>query len=124
MEDYIGKKYQTGLKAEADIHAGGNFFWSLYKDELILNQDSTAQLKRIYLKNNGFDINKEKIILEGTHNTPQQGHYLFEVILNNENVQHKYCCEIIENDKLICHGFYQFRNTNNNTYITELFNII
>ena len=124
MTKYSENKYQTDFKAEADIHAGGNFFWSLYKDQLILHSDSSAQLKRVYLKDNGLDINKEEIILEGTHYFPKVGHYLFEVELQNSNIRYKYCCEIVNDDKLICHGYYQLRESSNMTYVTELFNII
>jgi hypothetical protein len=120
---YTNRTYQSAIKAEADVHAGGNFFWSFYRDYLILEDDGKAIMKRVYLKSQGAEINKEILLYEGVHKRPDNGYYLFDLHLENKLSRRSWCCEIVEGDKLVCHGNFEVKGVRT-TLETELFKLV
>jgi len=50
MDRLTGKEFRTSIKVIADIHAGGNFFWTTYYDKLIFKEDNSIELIRVYEK--------------------------------------------------------------------------
>lgn len=121
MDRLTNFEFRTATKVNADIHAGGNFFWTTYYDKLRFENDNLLSLIRVYEKNNSVELSKEELLFKGDYNEPKVGYYEVEMTLKNINNTSilKYCGKIIDNDTLICHGYRKFNESSQ--YESELF---
>jgi hypothetical protein len=81
-------------------------------------------LKRIYSNNNGTEIHEEITIFEGKFINPSNGYYLFDLELKNQYSERKWSCDLVEKNKLICHGTLKLIGENQLKYESEIFEII
>jgi len=123
MKEYLNKIFETPQKASADIVAGGNIIWHVFHYELVLLSDYSAIIYKIISENNGIKKGSKTILFEGHYNSPRNGYYSFELKLNNNQISKYWCCQITEDEKLICHGYWWYNNSDEKHLETELFGI-
>ena len=120
--DYLANcEFRTATKVDADIHAGGNFFWTTYYDKLKFDNENLVSFFRVFEKNNSIELLKEELLFKGNYDKPKVGYYDVEMTLVhiNRKIIIRYCGKLIDNDTLICHGYRKFEDTSN--YESEIF---
>lgn len=117
------RQFKTAIKADADIHAGGNFFWKTYYEKLIFKDNNRVELVRVLLKENGTERLEETLLSGGVFKNPTIGYYDVEIELNhvNQKVLTMYCGKIVEPKTLICHGYVTSPLYDGSQYKTEIF---
>jgi|SRR5690554_5934636 len=121
MERLVNNEFRTATKVDADIHAGGNFFWTTFYDKLRFNEDKSADLIRVYEKNNSIELSKEELLFKGKYDKPKVGYYEMEMTLEHikSDITLRYCGKIVDNETLICHGYRKYNDSS--AYESEIF---
>lgn len=124
MDRLINTEFRTATKVAADIHAGGNFFWTTFYYKLRFYENRKVELIQVLEKNNSVELSKEELLFKGEYDKPKIGHYETEINLEHieREITLRYCGKIVDNKTLICYGYRRFKKYNETTdYESEIF---
>lgn len=123
MNIFINNEFVTSLKVNADIHAGGCFFWTTYYDKLIFKKNNCVELVRIYENSNGGKLQKEELLFRGVYEKPKIGHYDIEIELKHitHQISISYCGKMVDDNKLICYCVIKSAYVDTHSCESEIF---
>jgi hypothetical protein len=123
LAELQNRQFRTATKADADIHAGGNFFWKTYYDKLTFKDNGQVELARVSLKDNGFDRMDEVLMSTGIYKKPTVGYYDVEIELTHvsQKILTRYCGKVVETGTLICYGYIKLPIADSVQHETEIY---